>query len=134
MVAVAEYYQDEAITTGVGDAQGYGAIFKVTYDSGKEIFVTMGDLKDPLHTKESLQIEGKNFYAGSGESANTLEFLCNFLNKNPIAYSENMGGIHGCDANLGEARTVTEGSKIAKIDLLLDVEIEWENYYENENE
>lgn len=134
LVAVAEYYQKEAMDAGLGDIQGYGAIFKVTYDSGKEIFVTMGDLKDPLHTKESLQMEGENFYAGSGKGANTLEFFCNYLNENPMAYSENMSGKKGCDVNLGEARTVTEGSKIEKIDLLLDVEIEWENYYEDEDE
>lgn len=133
LVAIGEYYSSSATSNGVGDCQGYGAIFKVTYTSGKEIYVTMGDLKDPIHTKTSMEQEGKNFYAGQGDSANTLEFICNYLNKNTKSHSENMTGSHGSDVNLGKAYTITEGASISEIDLLIGKEIEWEEYFEYEN-
>lgn len=93
----------------------------------------MGDLKDPIHTKTSMAQEGKNIYAGQGDSANTLEFICNFLNKNTKSYSENMSGFQGSDANLGKAYTITEGASISEIDLLIAKEIEWEGYFEYKN-
>ncbi len=130
LVAIAEYYQKSAIEEKIGDEQGYGAIFRVTYDSGKEIFVTMGDLKAPSDTMESMQNEGKNYYAGSGDSANTLEFFCNFVNENPILYSDNMSGKKGSDANMGKAITITEGAKITNIQLLKNKEIAWDKYFE----
>lgn len=133
LVAIGEYYSSSAVSNGVGDYQGYGAIFKVTYTSGKEIYVTMGDLKDPQHTKTAMEQEGKNYYAGYGDSANTLEFICNYLNKNTENYSENMSGSKGSDANRGNAYTITEGASISEIDLLIGKEIEWEKYFENDN-
>lgn len=129
LIAMANYYSTSAVDEMMGDMQGYGAIFKVTFSSGKEIFVTMGDAKDPRNTEESKNLEGKDFYAGKGKEANTLEFICNYLNKNPISYSENMSGKKGSDVNNGKAKTITNGEKILSIDLLLNVEIEWETYF-----
>ena len=129
LVAMANYYRTSAMDEMMGDMQGYGAIFKVTFSSGKEIFVTMGDAKDPRNTEESKNLEGKDFYAGEGKTANTLEFICNYLNKNPISYSENMSGKKGSDVNNGKAKTITNGEEILSIDLLLNVEIEWETYF-----
>lgn len=129
LVALAEYYQSSAKAMGIGDDQGYGAIFKVTFYSGGEIYVTMGDLKAPKDTMESQNIEGENFYAGAGQSANTLEFFCNYLNRNKIAYSDNMTGAHGVDVNTGKAKVITGGEEITSIELLIGVEIEWEDYF-----
>ena len=75
-----------------------------------------------------MEQEGKNYYAGYGDSANTLEFICNYLNKNTENYSENMSGSKGSDAY-----TITEGASISEIDLLIGKEIEWEKYFENDN-
>lgn len=133
LVAIAEYYQTSAIEENIGDSQGYGAIFMVTYSSGKRIFVTMGDLKNPIHTQESFQNEGKNYYAGTGKGANTLEFFGNYHNKNSIAYSENMSAKEGSDAYNGKASTITEGASITNIGLLRGVEIDWESRFEQEN-
>lgn len=71
--------------------------------------------------------------SGQEDSANTLEFICNFLNKNTKSYSENMSGFQGSDANLGKAYTITEGASISEIDLLIAKEIEWEGYFEYKN-
>ena len=132
MVALAEYYSSSAIEEGKGNEQGYGAIFKVTLSSGKELFVTMGDLKDPAHTKESMEKEQENYYAGEGDSANTLEFICNFSNKNKDYYSENMDNEKGTDRNTGKANSIMEGASITDIELLLNHEIEWETYFEED--
>lgn len=133
LVAIAEYYQTSAIEENMGNSQGYGAIFMVTYSSGKRIFVTMGDLKDPIHTQESFQNEGKNYYAGTGIGANTLEFFGNYLNGNSIAYSENMSGKEGSDVRAGSALTITEDASITNIGLLRGVEIDWESKFEQDN-
>lgn len=44
-----------------------------------------------------------------------------------------MYGSQGSDANLGKAYTITEGTSIFEIDLLIGKEIEWEEYFEYEN-
>lgn len=134
LVAIAEYYQTSAIDEGIGDNQGYGAIYKVTFSSEKEIFVTMGDLKNPAHTQEALANEKENFYAGTGEGANTLEFICNYNNNNTDFYSDNMVSTRGTDRNWGKALTITEGAEITSIELLIDTEIEWEKYFEQNDE
>ena len=132
LVALAEYYSSAAVSEGIGDAQGYGAIFKVTLSSGKEIYVTMGDAKDEAHTGESKANEGENFYAGEGNGANTLEFICNYDNRNSDYYSDNMDKEkgNGNDRNWGKGNTIMEGASITDIGLIDGVEIDWEAYFE----
>ena len=40
-----------------------------------------------------------------------------------------MSGKKGSDVNNGKAKTITNGEEILSIDLLLNVEIEWETYF-----
>lgn len=134
LVAIAEYYQKAVIDESIGNSQGFGAIFKVTFSSEKEIFVTMGDLKAPADTQEAFINEGENFYAGVEKGANTLEFICNYNNHDPAFYSDNMVSTHGTDRNWGKAMTITEGSEIESIELLLGTEIEWEKYFPQDDE
>ena len=54
----------------IGNQYGFGAVYKVTLSSEKEIYVTQGDVKAEEHTVESKNEEGKNYYAGE-EAAQT---------------------------------------------------------------
>ena len=94
----------------------------------------MGDLKAPADTQEAFINEGENFYAGVEKGANTLEFICNYNNHDPAFYSDNMVSTHGTDRNWGKAMTITEGSEIESIELLLGTEIEWEKYFPQDDE
>ena len=76
--------------------------------------------------------EGKNYYAGEGGSANTLEFICNYNNKNSEVFSSNMVNETGTDRNAGKAKSIMEGASIIKIELMLDYEIDWESYFKEE--
>ena len=110
----------------------FGAVYKVTLSSEKEIYVTQGDVKAEEHTVESKNEEGKNYYAGEGGSANTLEFICNYNNKNSEFFSSNMVNETGTDRNAGKANSIMEGASIIKIELMLDYEIDWESYFKEE--
>ena len=125
MVAMSKYYFDSATKNGIGDSQGYGSVFKITYEDGNEIYVTLGDLKAPRDTKESMEKEGENYYAGEGNSANVLEFICNFNNYDKNFYTENMSYVKGSDRYNGNANKVTNGEMITKIELITDFEINW---------
>ena len=116
----------------IGNQYGFGAIYKATLSSEKEIYVTQGDVKAEQHTAESRNEEGKNYYAGEGDSANTLEFICNYNNKNSEFFSSNMVNETGTDRNAGKANSIMEGASIIKIELMLDYEIDWESYFKEE--
>lgn len=125
LVALGDYYRLSAPDVGMGDGQGFGAIFKVTLSSGKEIYVTLGDSKNPDHTAESRNAEGKDFYEGSGEAAHTLEFFCDY---------DNMSTVQGADKNMGRAITIMDGASITDIELLVGYDIDWTEYFEEDGD
>ena len=133
LIAIAQYYWYEAAEVEeIGNQYGFGAVYKVTLSSEKEIYVTQGDVKAEEHTVESKSEEGKNYYAGEGGSANTLEFICNYNNKNSEFFSSNIVNETGTDRNAGKANSIMEGASIIKIELMLDYEIDRESYFKEE--
>jgi hypothetical protein len=64
LVAMGTYYADEV-----------GSRFKVTLDSGSEITVTVGDIKDPAHTDRYNMYTPVKNTSGKVINANVLEFL-----------------------------------------------------------
>ena len=109
-VSLGSYYGHKAFELGVGDENGYGAVFKITYESGKHIYVTMGDSKADEDTDE------KNMYALGGIYGDKYNNLLEFIYSTKSELS---------DYRHGNAVSVTGQEKIIDIAVVNDVSIKW---------
>ena len=114
-VALGTYYGKEAHSLGVGDKDGYGAIFKIEFEDGTYINATLMDVKADVHTDPTNRYYDENNPEQTGGGSHFLEFV---VDNNVLNEKDKKIGVMGV---LGG----TFPSKVSGISVRTDKQIEW---------
>lgn len=114
-VALGTYYGKKAHSLGVGNSDGYGAIFKIDFEDGTSINATLMDVKADIHTDSTNRYYDENNIDQPGGGSHFLEFVIDYDKLNSNDKQIGVMGVFGGSFP----------SKVSDISVITNQQIHW---------